>query len=144
MTNLKDDYPAEARSFRVDRAAVITVRMPTADERDSGYPEGEPVMVVSDGAKSTVFPCWMSLTVDDPHVAPKPDAARDAVAYVLGVIGEQLHLAGARVADLTGAVRRSPCEVAHLAADVRESEDAAWGCADATMCDLARPAVSAT
>jgi len=143
MTNSTTRHLGEALSFRLDSAAVVTVRMPTDDERGHGYPEGQPVMVVADGVLPKVFPAWVTLAVSSPHAAPAPDAARDALAYVLGIIGEKLDAVAALVADLAQAAE-SPCAIAHLAGEVRESEAAAWYCADASRCALAGPAPAAT
>lgn len=142
--NKTAQIPGELRTVHIGHAASVTVRMPTADECARGCPEGAPVLVVSDGVRKNVFPHWVTLEFDDPHGQPEPDAARDAAAYVLDIAAERLGLAVARVEDLAAALRGSPCEVTHLADKVRQEEADAWHCADASMCDLARPVARAT
>lgn len=136
--------PGDRGTMHIGYAAVVTARMPTAEECARGFQEGEPVLVVADGIRDKVYPAWVTLTFDDPHGQPEPDALRDITAYVLKLIGEQLHLTGGRVADLAGALRRSPCSVTHLADAMREEEEAAWHCADTGQCLRAAMADSAT
>ena len=95
-----DEHSGQAATFHVDRAAVIRARMPTPEECARGYAAGAPVLVVNDGITDKVFPCWVQVTVDDPHGTPQPDAVRDAAVYVLGIIGEQLDNLSADLDDL--------------------------------------------
>lgn len=144
MTNLTDERPAKTASFHIDRAAVIRVRMPTAEECARGYPAGDPVLVVSDGSLTDkVFPCWIQVTVDSPHGTPEPDAVAQAAVYVLGIIGERLNNLTADIGDLAGAFSWSPCSVTDLAGQVREQEAASWYCADESMCAVTRAAAGA-
>jgi DNA-binding transcriptional regulator YhcF (GntR family) len=128
---------AEQGRVHIDRASAVTVRMPTADERAVGYPDGAPVLVVANVGRDNVFPHWITLAFDDPHGQPEPDAVRESAVYVLGVIGEELGLVAARVADLAEAVYRSPCSVVHLADRIREERAAEFGCMDASVCEHA-------
>ena len=133
MTNFADQHAAESLAVHIDHAAVVAVRMPTAEECARGYQAGAPVIVVADGGRDEVFPSWVTLSFDDPHGQPEPDAVQDAARYVAAIIGEQLHNVGGMVTDLAAALRRSPCSVTHLADEVREEEKAAWRCADASV-----------
>jgi hypothetical protein len=142
VINFADQYPGEKLTVHIDRAAAVTARMPTQEECAAGYPPGAPVLVVEDGGTGgKVFPHLVALTFDDPHGQPAPDAVRDAALFVLRAIGQDLSLVHARIGDLIGAFRRSPCAVAHLAVEVREEQAAAWQCADPSVCErAARPA----
>ena len=111
-------------TVHIDHAAVVTARMPTSDECAHGFPDGVPVLVVDDGVMDKVFPHWVAVTFDDPHVRAEPDAVQDAAIYVLKMIGEQMELVGGRVTDLASAIRRSPCSVTHLADVMREEDEA--------------------
>lgn len=135
MTQHVTEQPAETRSVRIDHAAAVTARMPTPEECNAGFPLGVPVLVVADShGRDKVFPHWVTVTFDDPHGQPEPDAVRDTAAYVLGVIGEHLGNARADLARLARALGQSPCSVTHLADEVREREDELWYCADNSLC----------
>jgi len=131
-------------TIHINRAAVITTRMPTADECASGFPDGAPVLVVADGGPEKVFPYWVMLTCDDPHGQPEPGVFQDAAAYVLDVIAEELELVTGRYNDLAEALRRSPCNVPHLADRIRAERAADWLDSDATLHEIATLAGSAT
>ena len=75
-------------------------------------------------ARTRCFPHWVTLSYDDPHAQPEPDAERDAALFVLDVISEELGLIGARIADLAKAEHGSPCGVIHLADKIRQERDA--------------------
>ena len=130
---------AEQARIHVDHASVVTTRMPTPDECAVGYPEGVPVLVVSNGVRDNVFPHWVTLAFDDPHGQPEPDAVGESAAYVLGVIDEELGLVAGRIADLAEAVRRSPCSIVHLADKIREERAADFSCMDASVRSKASP-----
>lgn len=131
-------HPGKAGTIRIDHAATVTARMPTAEEAARGYPPDMPVLVVSDpchpGRRDKVISGLAALVFGDPHATPEPDAVRDAALYVLGVIGEELNLVHGRVSDLMEAARQSPHGLTRLAGQVREERDAQWQCADASMC----------
>jgi Bacterial regulatory proteins, gntR family len=133
---------AERDRIHVDHASAVSARMPTADECAVGYPDGAPVLVVANGVRDKVFPHWVTLAFDDPHGQPEPDAVRESAAYVLGVIGEDLGLVAARVADLAEAVHRSPCSIVHLADKIRKERAAEFSCMDASMCEHAARAAA--
>ena len=138
MTNYFKATPGE---IHIDRAVTVATRMPTPDECALGYPEGDPVLVVTERVgPGKVFPRWVTLTFDDPHGQPEPDAVQAAAVEVLGVISEELGLVNARIADLADAAHRSPCSITHLADKIRDERDAEFGCADASMCAQNHPA----
>jgi hypothetical protein len=121
--------------MHIGHGATVTARMPTTEEVARGFPEGAPVMVVSNGANTKIVPHWVTLEFDDPHGQAAPDAVNDAARYVLRIISEQMQLTNGRIVDLAAALGQSPCHVGHLADEVRDEEDAAWQCADASMCE---------
>jgi len=142
MTNIADERTRERITIRVDHAVAVTVRMPTPQERDRGYPDAPVLVVTGWGSAEKVFPPWVELIFDDPHGQPEPGEVAAAAAYVLGTISEELANVRATVKSLAGAFGGPPCRVTELAAEVREERAAEWYCADADMCTQARPAVS--
>ncbi len=143
-TTYADQQAQGKRTIHVGHAVTVAARMPTAAECARGYPVGSPVLVVTGWGCDKIYPQGYELAFDDPHGQPEADETREAAAYVLGTVSEELANIRGRVGDLRNALRGTPCRVTELAGQVREARENEMYCADVSLCRLVGPAADAT
>lgn len=131
-------------SVHVAHAAVVTARMPDADDLASGYPAGVPVLVVTShvGKKTTFASDRTELVFGDPDGVPELAEVTAAADFVFGVIAEDLGNVGGKLAALVGAAASSPGSVTRLADEYRRERCMEMFCADTGQCDHAARAAA--
>lgn len=145
MTQQTETQQVGQDRFHVDHSAVVTARMPDADEIASGYPEGVPVLVLTshEGSKTTVFASDRTeLVFGDPEGVPELAAVTAASDFVFGVIAEDLSNAGGKLDALVRAAATSPGSVTRLADEYRRERFMEMFCADTDQCEHATRAAA--